>query len=1244
MATPPGKDPLAFLKGNEPIFKAVTSQNWKSTEVGEPANWPLQLKYAISSQLANPCPSFVVWGKTRTFLYNAAFASFFPDQEIFPGQVGIGIITFGNHWDRVSSAIEQAYQDRGTVLKGVGIGTQGRLEQRYLDISIGSLIELDGEICGAWGICQEKTFELVAGDILRTNQYYMRSLIGNAPMGICVLSTDPLSVEDVNPEFLRLLNLSHDDPNTLTVIKHLLGVNEQDAEAGRYLREISHIRQTEGGTKIGYIDVLASPYRNRAGQTIGMTIMVVDVNDRVEAHQELFQVNEELAAANEELATSNEELSTINQDLNLAQIRLGDSLQKLVEKEHQIRQMVANAPFPIALFVGREMKIIEANQSILDVWGKGNDVIGKNYAQVLPELEVQSVFEQLTTVYDTATPFHAHNQRIDLVIGGNLQTFYFNYSLTPLLDAAGKVYGVMNTAADITDLAMALRNVQQVEENFRNVILQAPVAMCLLEGPEHKVKIVNKAMLEIWGRHLEQVQNLPVFEALPDPSFQGLEEVMQDVYQTGMSYMATEQPVALMRYGKVDIVYQNFVFEPYRDAEGEIQGVLAISVDVTEMVNSRKKVEETYGRLNLVVEAAELGLFDFNMKTGHLECDERCRQFFGVDMEKEIDYHRDFVGGIHPEDVMNSLSVIATAMNPAGNGVYHDEYRLIRHNTNEVMWIRAVGKVYFDRENQPERFLGAVSDITQTKMAELQTIDAAERKSRLAAIVESSDDVIISKDLNGRIATWNPSAQRMFGYTADEAIGKHISLIIPEDRLSEEALIISRISKGEKVDHFDTVRKAKDGKELQLSITVSPIFGAEGKVIGASKIARDISEQQAAKQTTARYTERLEAINLVINAISREVDTNHILQRVTQLTIHLLGSDIGVFLAQEDTGVEIANYIAPISAIPQENIPAFAEKANGLMKDWKGRKVARWDDIEQLGITSFGAIESTSIKSLMAVPVVSSNEAHLGNLFFGHHRSGYFTKEHEDLLLSIVGHLSIGVDKAILYDKVLDLNRKKDEFISLASHELKTPLAGINGYIQILGRIVKGELPEKYLSKAGQQIKKITSLVNDLLDVSKIEAGKLKFDEDPFDLCALVANTLDMTKEIHRGYTINFISAQEECVVRGDSQRIEQVLHNLLSNAIKYSPGSNFIEMVLECREGHAVVGVRDFGIGIPKDKMGLLFSRFYRIEEHTANISGLGIGLYLSKEIITRHHGEFWVDSELGEGSTFWFSLPLAT
>jgi PAS domain S-box-containing protein len=289
---------------------------------------------------------------------------------------------------------------------------------------------------------------------------------------------------------------------------------------------------------------------------------------------------------NEEMATSNEELSTTNEELVQIQLLLEAS-------EQRLSSLVEAAPFPIGVYTGKEMRIKLANQAIIDVWGKGNKVIGKTYHEILPELAGSEIFEQLDQVLSSGEPFAARNQRVDIVVNGSLSPFYFNYDFTPLRDSNGRVYGVMNTAAEITDLVVAKQQVEQSADNLRSIIIQAPVAMCILSGPDHVITVANQRMVELWGKPQQEVMNKPVFDALPDARGQGLEEVMKKVYETGESFYASEMPVSLIRHGEPDIVYQNFVYQAFLDANGNIAGVFAITIDVTEQVLARKTIEET---------------------------------------------------------------------------------------------------------------------------------------------------------------------------------------------------------------------------------------------------------------------------------------------------------------------------------------------------------------------------------------------------------------------------------------------------------------------------------------------------------------------------------------------------------------------------------------------------------------------------------------------------------------------------
>lgn len=225
-----------------------------------------------------------------------------------------------------------------------------------------------------------------------------------------------------------------------------------------------------------------------------------------------------------------------------------------------------------------------------------------------------------------------------------------------------------------------------------------------------------------------------------------------------------------------------------------------------------------------------------------------------------------------------------------------------------------------------------------------------------------------------------------------------------------------------------------------------------------------------------------------------------------------------------------------------------------------------------------------------------------------------------------------------------EAERKKDEFISIASHELKTPLTSVKGYVQLLERSVNKsdiETVKKHLGKAQIQLEKLNSLIADLLDISKIESGKLKFNKQNFAIDTLLDNVIEVMHQSNPEFRINK-NGQANCKVYGDEMRIEQVVVNFLTNAIKYSPGTNEILLTVKVENEQLYVGVKDYGIGMLPDHQAHVFDKFYRVEETSQRFQGLGIGLYISSEIIRRHEGKIGVNSVYGEGSEFFFEIPV--
>jgi PAS domain S-box-containing protein len=550
----------------------------------------------------------------------------------------------------------------------------------------------------------------------------------------------------------------------------------------------------------------------------------------------------------------------------------------------------------------------------------------------------------------------------------------------------------------------------------------------------------------------------------------------------------------------------------------------------------------------------------------------------------------------------------------------------------------------FDANGTITGAVNTLIDITEQRNSE-------RKQAMLASIITTSDDAIISKTLDGIVTSWNYGAQQLFGYTESEAIGRSITMLIPKDRLMEETEILSKIRKGEKVEHYKTLRMTKDGIEIPVSLAISPMMDTKGNIIGASKIARNVSKQQVAEHTLQQYAENLEILNTVGKVISEKLDVQEILQNVTDATTMLSGAAFGAFFYNKLDEEGESYMLYTLSGAPREAFEKFGMPRNTdvFAHTFNGLGIVRVDDITKdprygHNHPHYGMPKGhLPVVSYLAVPVVSKSGAVIGGLFLGHPEPGRFTKEHEILISGVTSQASVALDNAKLYEEIQVLNSKKDEFIGLASHELKTPMTSLNGYLQIIDRSMPADDKNKlFIQKALSQINKLSGLISDLLDVSKIEAGKLPFTYAAFNLPQLIEEVVDLMQYSTKSHWIIICSDIDDLLVNADRQRIEQVVINLISNAIKYSPQADHINVSVSRQDNNAVVTVQDFGIGINKEQHDRIFSRFYRVDDVASHISGLGIGLYISNEIITRHQGKLSVDSETGKGSTFKFEIPL--
>jgi PAS domain S-box-containing protein len=524
------------------------------------------------------------------------------------------------------------------------------------------------------------------------------------------------------------------------------------------------------------------------------------------------------------------------------------------------------------------------------------------------------------------------------------------------------------------------------------------------------------------------------------------------------------------------------------------------------------------------------------------------------------------------------------------------------------------------------------------------------KQAMLAAIIDSSEDAIVSKTLEGMITSWNRSAERMFGYTEAEVLGKHISILIPKENLSEEDMIIDRVRHGQRVPPFQTERVAKDGHRIPVSITVSPIRGKDGRIIGASKFARNISEQLRAIRELKEHAQTQELLLSVSRTLSAQLDLQTTLQKVTDITTQLTGAEYGAFFYNriDDTGEAYTLYT--LSGAPREAFEKLGMPRNTAVfnQTFSGEGILRSDDIRRDPRYGHNAPHHgmpsghLPVVSYLAVPVKAPTGETIGGLFLGHSQPGIFKKEHERLISAIAAQAGVAIENAKLYDEIRQLNNRKDEFIGVAGHELRTPITTIKGYLQLLEEQASEASGRLFIEKALRQVNKLNRLVTDILDVSKIQAGRLEYNMMPCFLLPLVRESVDTVRQIHPSHQIEAELPAEDIVISADGVKIEQVVINFLTNAIKYSPNADRVALCVRKEDRRVVLAIRDWGIGIASEHLQNIFDRYYRVSASAQVIAGMGLGLYISQEIVRRHGGTIWVESEEGKGTTFYFSLPL--
>ncbi len=510
---------------------------------------------------------------------------------------------------------------------------------------------------------------------------------------------------------------------------------------------------------------------------------------------------------------------------------------------------------------------------------------------------------------------------------------------------------------------------------------------------------------------------------------------------------------------------------------------------------------------------------------------------------------------------------------------------------------------------QPVRITTLVSSLqtaVRARQRQYQLRDQIEAQALLASVVHSSDDAIVSKTLDGIITSWNAGAERLFGYTSEEAIGQPITIIIPPDRHDEERAILEQIRSGKRLQHMETVRVSKRGERLDISVTISPIRDPAGRIIGASKVARDISARKRAmdllRESEARFRFLAETIPSIVWTAAPDGKVTYANQRWFE------------FCGIPD--LERATSLPELTVHPDD-----LERCTKAWQ-WHLRK-GRDFEIELRHRRYDGEYRWFVAR---AVPF----------------------RDARGEILSWFGTTTDIHDQKEMEETLRQADRRKDEFLATLAHELRNPLAPIRNALHIMR--LKGDDPatvDQARRIMDRQLGQLVRLVDDLLDVGRITRGKLELRRERIEFGAVIRNAVDASRPLIEaaGHHLDVSLMPGPVYLDADPVRLAQVLSNLLNNAAKYMDRGGKIWLTTAADGAEAVVvTVRDQGIGIPAEALPSVFEMFTQVDGSLERShGGLGIGLTLAKQLVELHGGSIHARSEgVGRGSEFSVRLPI--
>ena len=887
------------------------------------------------------------------------------------------------------------------------------------------------------------------------------------------------------------------------------------------------------------------------------------------------------------------------------------AVEKIEDSNKRYHMLLLQSPFAFAVLNGKDMIVSLANDSIKEMWGKGKDVEGKSLIEVLPELKNQQFPDLLNKVYTTGIPYSSYESLVVLQRNGKMEDAYFNFTYQPYREADETISGVVIIATEITPQAILNKKIKASEEKFKLLVLQAPVAICVLRGENYIIEVINKGMYEMCDRTLEEALNKPAFDVLPEMLGHNIKELLDNVCKTGERFVAEEMPMNLTRNGKIENIFVTFVYEPLHEADGSISGVMCLSHEITEQVMARKKVEESDIKFRTLIKDAPVATCLFTGENMIIEvANDLMIRYWGKDEnvigQKLSDAVPELIGQPFLQiliDVYATGKIYESKSEPA---------QLKVNGTLSTYYFDYTHKPIFDAAGKVYGIMNMAVDVTEQVLAVNRI---KESEARFRTLADDSPLFIYTIEANAPepVSYWNHTWLDYTGQTCEQAMERNWDQTIHPEDLPLILQIYTRFEN--KQSYFiPAIRVLRyDGVYRWHSFKSNPRYLGNGNFHGFVGVGFDIHEQKLGEDALKESTQQFTSMADNIAQLVWMMDAQGWIYWYNQRWYDYTGTTF-----KEVEGWGWQKLLQPEM---QAEITKSFNQAIALGTDWEDTFLLRGKDKQYKWFLS------------RVVPIRDADGKVVQ--WFGTHTDVTEQKEANKKAQAAT----------LLAEEAM---KAKQQFLSNMSHDIRTPMNAIVGFTSVMLKTTLDDNQKKYINAIQASGDSLIVLINDILDLAKVDAGKMTFQRIPFQLSASIAAMLNLFEVKIKEKNITLIKKYDVAipqVLLGDPARLHQIIINLIGNSLKFTEkGSITMDVQLLEEDDEKVTiefAVTDTGIGISESNLIPIFGAFHQATNKTSQLfGGTGLGLSIVKQLVESQGGTLSVESKEGKGSTFSFIL----